>query len=249
MGSPFGFMAFLGIASLIGVIVSHVIVLFNFIEEMHQKGEPFEQAIRAAGIERLRPVLRASRFERALNQVWNHAHGLLTGYRAEHHDGEICVTGHSLGGALALLAYSRFQDSNTVCYTFGCPRVGNSAFGQSVAESPGKGHFRFVNEEDTVAHVPPKAMLYSHAPARHYRFGSLGQLDQSDNDTLAGDVAAGAAIAALPVMLGTMRRVGETISVPGPGFADSALLAILSAPAAGGLVDHSVARYGTRIRA
>jgi multidrug efflux pump subunit AcrB len=57
MGSPFGFMAFLGIASLIGVIVSHVIVLFDFIEEMHEKGEPFEQAIKDAGIERLRPVL------------------------------------------------------------------------------------------------------------------------------------------------------------------------------------------------
>jgi multidrug efflux pump subunit AcrB len=57
MGSPFGFMAFLGIASLIGVIVSHVIVLFDFIEEMREKGEPFEQAIRDAGIERLRPVI------------------------------------------------------------------------------------------------------------------------------------------------------------------------------------------------
>jgi multidrug efflux pump subunit AcrB len=57
MGTPFGFMAFLGIASLIGVIVSHVIVLFDFIEEMHEKGEPFEQAIRDAGIERLRPVV------------------------------------------------------------------------------------------------------------------------------------------------------------------------------------------------
>ena len=57
MGSPFGFMAFLGIASLIGVIVSHVIVLFDFIEEMHAAGEPFEQAICDAGIERLRPVL------------------------------------------------------------------------------------------------------------------------------------------------------------------------------------------------
>ena len=57
MGSPFGFMAFLGIASLIGVIVSHVIVLFDFIEEMHEEGEPFQQAICDAGIERLRPVL------------------------------------------------------------------------------------------------------------------------------------------------------------------------------------------------
>jgi hypothetical protein len=37
MGSPFGFMAFLGVASLVGVIVSHVIVLFDFIEEEHEK--------------------------------------------------------------------------------------------------------------------------------------------------------------------------------------------------------------------
>jgi multidrug efflux pump subunit AcrB len=57
MNTSFGFMAFLGIASLIGVIVSHVIVLFDFIEEMHDKGEPFEQAVIDAGIIRLRPVL------------------------------------------------------------------------------------------------------------------------------------------------------------------------------------------------
>jgi multidrug efflux pump len=57
MGTPFGFMAFLGIASLIGVIVSHVIVLFDFIEEMHEKGEPLERALVDAGILRLRPVM------------------------------------------------------------------------------------------------------------------------------------------------------------------------------------------------
>ena len=57
MGVPFGFMAFLGIISLIGVIVSHVIVLFDFIEERREKGEPFEQAVRDAGIQRLRPVM------------------------------------------------------------------------------------------------------------------------------------------------------------------------------------------------
>jgi len=57
MHTPFGFMAFLGIASLIGVIVSHVIVLFDFIEEMHEKGEPLEQALPDAGIQRIRPVM------------------------------------------------------------------------------------------------------------------------------------------------------------------------------------------------
>ncbi len=57
MHTPFGFMAFLGVASLIGVIVSHVIVLFDFIEEMHEKGEPLERALADAGIERIRPVM------------------------------------------------------------------------------------------------------------------------------------------------------------------------------------------------
>ena len=57
MGIPFGFMAFLGVASLIGVIISHVIVLFDFIEEMHHKGEPLERALPDAGIERIRPVM------------------------------------------------------------------------------------------------------------------------------------------------------------------------------------------------
>jgi len=57
MGQPFGFMAFLGIVSLVGVIVSHVIVLFDFIEEKHAAGEPLEEAVLDAGIIRLRPVM------------------------------------------------------------------------------------------------------------------------------------------------------------------------------------------------
>ena len=57
MGAPFGFMAFLGVVSLVGVIVSHIIVLFDFIEEKHAEGEPLVEALLDAGIMRLRPVL------------------------------------------------------------------------------------------------------------------------------------------------------------------------------------------------
>jgi multidrug efflux pump subunit AcrB len=57
MGAPFGFTGFLGLVSLVGVIVSHVIVLFDFIEEKHAEGAPLEQALLDAGIMRLRPVL------------------------------------------------------------------------------------------------------------------------------------------------------------------------------------------------
>jgi multidrug efflux pump subunit AcrB len=56
-GQPFGFMAFLGVASLIGVIVSHIIVLFDFIEERHEAGATLTEALLDAGIMRLRPVL------------------------------------------------------------------------------------------------------------------------------------------------------------------------------------------------
>lgn len=57
MGAPFGFMAFLGVISLVGVIVSHVIVLFDFIEEKLEEGEDLRTALLDAGILRLRPVM------------------------------------------------------------------------------------------------------------------------------------------------------------------------------------------------
>ncbi|MCK5391799.1 MAG: efflux RND transporter permease subunit, partial [Deltaproteobacteria bacterium] len=40
-----------------GIIVSHVIVLFDYIEEMHKKGEPFKDSLLDAGVQRLRPIL------------------------------------------------------------------------------------------------------------------------------------------------------------------------------------------------
>ncbi len=57
MHEPFGFTAFLGIASLVGVIVSHIIVLFDFIEERREMGESLQESLLDAGILRLRPVL------------------------------------------------------------------------------------------------------------------------------------------------------------------------------------------------
>jgi multidrug efflux pump subunit AcrB len=57
MKMPLGFMVILGITSLIGVIVSHVIVLFDFIEERHHEGASFREALIDAGILRIRPVL------------------------------------------------------------------------------------------------------------------------------------------------------------------------------------------------
>ena len=57
MNSTFGFMAFLGIIALVGVIVSHIIVLFDFVEDARERGESLQDSLLDAGIVRLRPVL------------------------------------------------------------------------------------------------------------------------------------------------------------------------------------------------
>jgi len=56
-GSPLGFTALLGIVSLAGVMVSHIIVLSDFIEKARERGLPLEEALLQAGLARLRPVL------------------------------------------------------------------------------------------------------------------------------------------------------------------------------------------------
>jgi multidrug efflux pump subunit AcrB len=55
--APMGFMALLGIVSLAGVIVSHIIVLSDFIEEARAAGTELKDALVQAGLVRLRAVL------------------------------------------------------------------------------------------------------------------------------------------------------------------------------------------------
>jgi multidrug efflux pump subunit AcrB len=55
--SPLGFTALLGIVSLAGVVVSHIIVLSDCIEHNRASGMPLETALVRAGLARLRPVL------------------------------------------------------------------------------------------------------------------------------------------------------------------------------------------------
>jgi len=52
-----GFVGFIAIVSLAGVIVSHIIVLSDFIEEARAEGRPLKEALVHAGLVRLRPVI------------------------------------------------------------------------------------------------------------------------------------------------------------------------------------------------
>lgn len=61
------------------------------------------------------------------------------------------ITGHSLGGALAVVA-TRFIDAKSIaaCYTYGCPRVGDLELAR-VFKSP---IYRLVNAADAVPRLP-----------------------------------------------------------------------------------------------
>jgi hypothetical protein len=64
----------------------------------------------------------------------------------------VYITGHSLGGALAILATRLLaSDSQGACYTFGGPRVGNSHVDDQI-KTP---IYRVVNAADLVPRVPP----------------------------------------------------------------------------------------------
>ena len=72
------------------------------------------------------------------------------------------VTGHSLGGALALLATKLIApDATGACYTFGAPRIGNYEFFRFIKTPV----YRVVNSSDVVPRVPPGAvmLLLTHA--------------------------------------------------------------------------------------
>lgn len=71
--------------------------------------------------------------------------------KPEFKDIPLYITGHSLGGALAIVAtYFISNDSVGACYTFGAPRVGNLAFGQSI-KTP---IYRIINAADLVPRLP-----------------------------------------------------------------------------------------------
>ena len=66
------------------------------------------------------------------------------------------ITGHSLGGALALLATRLIApDVTGACYTFGAPRIGNYELFRFIKTPV----YRVVNSSDIVPRVPPGAVM------------------------------------------------------------------------------------------
>ena len=78
------------------------------------------------------------------------------------------ITGHSLGGALALLAAWRFQRSFLAVHeiiTFGAPMIGNDTASKAFEQEFAGKIFRYVDLEDVVPHLPSVSLLanaYTH---------------------------------------------------------------------------------------
>jgi len=73
----------------------------------------------------------------------------------DHEPLPLFITGHSLGGALALLTTKEIaSDINGACYTFGAPRVANYEYFENMKTPV----FRIVNSVDIVPRVPPGAI-------------------------------------------------------------------------------------------
>lgn len=70
---------------------------------------------------------------------------------AQVEDKQLLITGHSLGGALAIVSTKILANDTTgACYTFGSPPVGTSAFDRDI-KTP---IYRIVNHVDIVPHLP-----------------------------------------------------------------------------------------------
>jgi triacylglycerol lipase len=90
----------------------------------------------------------------------------------------LSFTGHSMGAAVATLAVERLHAKGQTIhslYTFGSPRVGDSAFSKHFNQALKSRTFRFVNGNDLITRMPPRPMDYNHVGQLYY-FNHKGDL-------------------------------------------------------------------------
>jgi hypothetical protein len=120
-------------------------------------------------------------FGDAFDGIWKQIKPALQSVRTP-----LFCTGHSLGGALATLAASAAPSdgiSFVATYTFGSPRVGDTAFAGSIAGLP---LYRVVNDVDLVPHLPFFSFGYRHSP-RLAKITHAGDLEFREDTVDSGD--------------------------------------------------------------
>ena len=100
-------------------------------------------------------------FLEALAEIWDPLHSAVR-ETLEAKDRRLWITGHSLGGAIALLAAWRFQQQFIPVHevmTFGAPMIGNAAAAQAFEREFPNRIFRYVDVEDPVPLLPTVSLV------------------------------------------------------------------------------------------
>ena len=109
-------------------------------------------------------------FGEALDAVWPQVRSALVDFRDN--DQTLWFTGHSLGGALAMLAAARlhFEEPDRTAdgvYTFGQPRTCDRMLARAYNTAFADRMYRFVNNNDIVARLPPEPAFHHVNALRH----------------------------------------------------------------------------------
>jgi Lipase (class 3) len=150
-------------------------------------------------------------FSTALQAAWPQIRSALGGAGS---DQSLFVTGHSLGGALAVLWAMRARTELGVAvngvYTFGMPRVGSPGFAQAYNEVLAENTYRLVHGEDIVPTVPPSELKFMHVGRmlkcpRHDKFDSTLLLPKSSDDpAFAATLLSGLKLGLLQLLSGSL---------------------------------------------
>jgi predicted lipase len=100
-------------------------------------------------------------FDSVKSQVLTHIDHLEAIYRKK----KFMITGHSLGGALAVMAAAYLQkvyETVDQLYTMGQPRVGNDKFAEFMTTFI-PNTYRIVHYADQVPHVPQSILGFKHS--------------------------------------------------------------------------------------
>lgn len=104
-------------------------------------------------------------FAKACDQVWSSVQQTLDIWVEEYDMADkVIFTGHSLGGAIAVVCAARSKYVADV-YTYGQPRVGNKKYTKNVKSRI----YRFTHENDLVPRVPP-GPFYLHQGQEYHLF-------------------------------------------------------------------------------
>jgi len=114
-------------------------------------------------------------FHKAYEDVRNEVENVLRGSEGK----AVWVTGHSLGGAMAVICAARIQQQglgSPSIITFGQPRVGDKTVAKWLDRKFPNSYQRFVNDNDIVARLPYSNWLFPYSDAGRFIHLDRGNL-------------------------------------------------------------------------